>query len=218
MHALIIGATGATGRALLEQLLDDASVDRVTVFIRNKWVLYHKKLTAHVVDFNQLDSWKHLIVGDVLFSCLGTTRKAAGSKAGQWLVDYTYQAECARIASENQVSAYVLVSSVNASEASSFFYSRMKGQLETYIQTLSFAKVLVFRPPILIRKNSDRRLEVLSVSLLKTLNSIGLLRTQAPLATESLATAMIRSLQAHSVGFYLFNPTDIQKIISPIEE
>lgn len=167
MHALIIGATGATGRALLEQLLDDASVERVTVFIRNKWVLYHKKLTAHVVDFNQLDSWKHLIVGDVLFSCLGTTRKAAGSKAGQWLVDYTYQAECARIASENQVSAYVLVSSVNASEASSFFYSRMKGQLETYIQTLSFAKVLVFRPPILIRKNSDRRLEVLSVSLLK---------------------------------------------------
>lgn len=218
MHAIIIGATGATGRALLERLLEDTSVERVTVFIRNKWVLYHKKLIAHVVDFNQLESWKHLIVGDVLFSCLGTTRKAAGSKAGQWLVDYTYQAECARIASENHVSSYVLVSSVNASEASSFFYSRMKGQLETYIQTLSFAKVLIFRPPILIRKNSDRRLEVVSVFLLKVLNSIGLLRTQAPLATESLATAMIRSIQACPTGFYIFNPTDIQEVITKIME
>lgn len=218
MHAIIIGATGATGRALLERLLEDTSVERVTVFIRNKWVLYHKKLIAHVVDFNQLESWKHLIVGDVLFSCLGTTRKAAGSKAGQWLVDYTYQAECARIASENHVSSYVLVSSVNASEASSFFYSRMKGQLETYIQTLSFAKVLIFRPPILIRKNSDRRLEVVSVSLLKTLNSIGLLHAQAPLATESLATAMIRSIQACPTGFYIFNPTDIQEVITKIME
>lgn len=218
MHAMIIGATGATGRALLEQLLDDASVERVTVFIRNKWVLYHKKLIAHVVDFNQLESWKHLIVGDVLFSCLGTTRKDAGSKAGQWLVDYTYQAECARMASENHVSSYVLVSLVNASETSSFFYSRMKGQLETYIQTLSFAKVLVFRPPILIRKNSDRRLEVVSVSLLKTLNAIGLLRAQTPLATESLATAMIRSIQACPTGFYIFNPTDIQEVLSPIKK
>jgi len=41
------------------------------------------------------ESIGYQLTGDVLFSCLGTTIKAAGSQQAQWKVDYTYQYEAA---------------------------------------------------------------------------------------------------------------------------
>ena len=43
---------------------------------------------------------------------MGTNRKQAGSKEAQWTVDYTYQYEMARIAAQNGVKKYGLVSSL----------------------------------------------------------------------------------------------------------
>ena len=56
-----------------------------------------------MIDFSQLHLYKDIIKGDILFSALGTTIKDAGSKDKQFLVDYTYQYEFAKIASENGV-------------------------------------------------------------------------------------------------------------------
>ena len=97
--------------------------------------------------------------GDVLFSCLGTTRKDAGSKAAQWKVDYDYQYSFAKAARENGVECYVLVSAMNASSNSGFFYSRMKGELDDDVTKLGFPRLLIFKPPSLIRKGSDRNME-----------------------------------------------------------
>ena len=91
MKALLIGATGATGKDLLELLLNDDSFEKVDIFVRLKLDIHHNKLNIHVIDFDQPDKWWHLVKGDVLFSCLGTTLKAAGSKEGQKKVDYDYQ-------------------------------------------------------------------------------------------------------------------------------
>ncbi|WP_217593986.1 hypothetical protein [Cohnella sp. GbtcB17] len=53
--------------------------------------------------------------GDVLFSCLGTTIKAAGSQEAQWKIDYEYQYRFAKIASDNGGGRYVLESAGFAS-------------------------------------------------------------------------------------------------------
>ena len=53
MHALIIGATGATGRALLDAVLHDAAFTQVSIFVRRPVALKHPKLTVHVIDFEQ---------------------------------------------------------------------------------------------------------------------------------------------------------------------
>ncbi|MDA6130770.1 NAD(P)H-binding protein, partial [Escherichia coli] len=91
MHALLIGATGATGKDLLDILLEDDSFHRVDIFARRDLHIQHEKLKVHVIDFDNSEQWKHLVKGDVLFSCLGTTLKAAGSKEAQWKIDYDYQ-------------------------------------------------------------------------------------------------------------------------------
>src|SRR5690606_10772270 len=90
----------------------------------------HEKLHVHVIDFDKPEQWERLVDGDVLFSCLGTTLKAAGSKEAQWNVDYGYQYAFAKAARNNGVNSYVLVSASNASPSSPFFYAKMKGKLE----------------------------------------------------------------------------------------
>ena len=80
MKAIIIGATGATGELLVDELLRGTAYTTVTIFVRRPTGKQNPKLVEHVVDFSKIDSYKDLIVGDVLFSCLGTTLKAAGSK------------------------------------------------------------------------------------------------------------------------------------------
>ena len=120
-HAIVLGATGATGRALVQQLLEHPAFGSVTIFVRKAPALTHEKLKVHVIDFSKLQTYKNLIVGEVLFSALGTTRKDAGSKANQYEVDYTYQYEFAKMALNNGVDHYALVSSYGADETSLFF-------------------------------------------------------------------------------------------------
>ena len=101
--ALIIGATGATGSALVKQLLNNDSYGAVHVFARRSGDLEHDKLQWHVVDFDAIDTWKEKLKGDVLFSAMGTTLKTAGSKDAQYQIDYNYQHDVAQAASENGV-------------------------------------------------------------------------------------------------------------------
>ena len=130
LNALVIGATGATGRELVKLLLNDNEVEKVTIFVRNAPVINHEKLKTCVIDFNEIENHKDLIKGDVLFSALGTTKKDAGGKKEQYSVDYTFQHEFAKIAAINGVENYSLVSSVGANSKSSFFYPKTKGALE----------------------------------------------------------------------------------------
>lgn len=202
MHALLIGATGATGKDLLELLLEDEHFRQVDVFVRRDLSIQHEKLKVHVIDFDQPEKWRHLVRGDCLFSCLGTTLKAAGSKEAQWRVDYDYQYQFASIARENHVSHYVLVSSGGSSPNSPFFYPRMKGQLEEAVKELGFPGVTILRPPVLVRKNSDRTMEVAGMKAVQFFNRFGLLRSQEPMPTEKLAQAMIQSLKPPKSGIF----------------
>ena len=53
MHALVIGATGATGKDLVEQLLNDEQFEKVTLFVRRSLPLQHEKLHTHTIDFDR---------------------------------------------------------------------------------------------------------------------------------------------------------------------
>lgn len=209
MHALLIGATGATGKDLLNILLKDETFERVDVFVRRQVNVQHQKLHTHLIDFDNYGEWKHLVQGDVLFSCLGTTLKTAGSKAAQWKIDYDYQYQFAKAASENKVPAYVLVSSGMASSKSRIFYTRMKGHLEDAVRALSFKKLIIFHPPLLIRKNTDRGGEVVGRKIISFLNKVKLFHSQKPLPTEVLAQAMINAAKISAMGLTTFKGKEI---------
>lgn len=212
MKAIIIGATGATGKDLVTQLLADDQFDDVHIFVRRSVDILHDKLRVHVVDFDKIEEWKAELQGDVLFAALGTTIKQAGSQKEQWKVDYTYQYEVAKAAKENGVKAMALVSSAWATADSKVFYTRMKGQLEEDVKKLGFRSLFIMRPPSLIRKDTDRFGESVSVKFLSALNKIGLLRSIRPMPTSQVAHAMISMAKQAKEGIFTFEPKDIWKI------
>ena len=197
LHALVLGATGATGQELVNLLLNDSYFSKVSVFVRRPMIIKHEKLIVHKIDFSRLNNYKDLVNGDVFFSALGTTMKDAGSKKHQYLVDYTYQYEFAKMASENRVSHYSLVSSVGANNKSYFFYPRIKGELEESIKCLNFNKIHIFQPPSLIRHPHLIRCgEKISLKILNILNKIGLLRSLTPLSVTDLAIKMVKEVKS----------------------
>ncbi|MFP3590884.1 NAD(P)H-binding protein [Chryseobacterium sp. SIMBA_038] len=201
MKALVIGATGATGKDLVNQLLNDKDFEEVNVFVRKPIDIQDNKLKVHVVDFEKPNEWKDSVKGDVAFSCLGTTLKSAGSKEAQRKVDFDYQYEFAKAAKENEVDDYVLVSAYGANSKSKIFYSKMKGELEEAVKQLHFNKITIFKPGMLERKDSERTGEVLGSRIIKFANKLGLLESQKPLPTDILAKAMINSAKIKSNGY-----------------
>ena len=209
MKALIIGATGATGKDLLSQLLADDTYSEVHCFVRKPMSLTHPKLHAHVVNFDTSEAWADLLHGDAAFSCLGTTLAVAGSKEAQWRVDYDYQYAFAQQCKANGVPTFVLVSAAMANAQSKVFYNRMKGQLEDAVKALEFTRLLIFQPSILIRSNSDRGAENFSVKAIHSLNKIGLFKRYRPMPTNVLVQRMRREVATATEGVHTFTLDEI---------
>ena len=182
MKAIVIGATGATGRELIKKLLQNSIIKNILVFTRKKLDVSSPKLDVHVINFAEIDKYRNIINGDILFSALGTTLKDAKSKTKQFEVDYTYQYNLAKISSENNVKTLSLVSSSGANENSLFFYPKIKGLLESSVKQLIF----------------------------KALNSVGILNSLRPLPVAKLADKMVNeSLKKHPQRVMVFENKDI---------
>ena len=211
LHALVLGATGATGKEMVKLLLEDCNFSKVSIFVRRAINIDHKKLIVHKINFSRLREYKSLVKGDVLFSALGTTKQEAGGKKEQFLVDYTYQYEFAKMASENGVSHYSLVSSIGANKKSLFFYLKIKGDLEESVKSLQFKKIKIFQPPSLIRQPElIRSGEKNSINLLKGINKLGFLKSFKPLLVEDLAMKIVNeSLLNHRERIIIYKPKDL---------
>ena len=121
MRAIVVGATGAVGRDLVEALCADPRYTEVRTFTRRELGVDDPKLRPYVVDFERTEGWHDLVQGDVIFSALGTSKKQAGSKEAQYHIDHDYQLMFATFAKQNGVRHMVLVSSAGADTGSSFF-------------------------------------------------------------------------------------------------
>lgn len=210
MKALVIGATGSTGEFLVDELLADKYYTTVTVFVRRATGKQHPKLTERIVNFSDIETFKDLIVGDIIFSCLGTTLKAAGSKENQLKIDFDIPETFARIGKENNVGSFVLLSAYGASAKSNVFYSQMKGKLEDTISELNFKQYIIFKPGLLLRKDSDRIGEKLSAGILKFVNAIGLFRNFKPLPTDVLAKKLALAPKILPTGITII---ELEKIV-----
>ena len=104
-----------------------------------------------------------------------------------------------------------LVSSVGANAKSSFFYPKIKGALEEAVKKLDFKKIDIFQPPMLIRHpDLMREGEKSGIKILNTLNKIGILKSQKPLAVEALAEKMLKIAKTLSKEkITTFQPKDL---------
>jgi uncharacterized protein YbjT (DUF2867 family) len=209
MKALIIGATGATGIDLVNVLLKDPDYTEVVVFVRRSTGISHTKLSEFLVDFDKIEEVSSSISGDVWFSCLGTTLKAAGSKENHWHIDYEIPARFAHIAKRNGIPRAVLLSSYGALSNSNVSYLKIKGQLEEQIASLAFDQYIIFRPGFLLRTDSDRLGEEATAGLLNFVNKLGLFTKFRPMPTSTLAGKMAKAPKMPDAGKYIIERDEI---------
>lgn len=207
--AIVIGATGLVGEELVKQLVESTEYEVIKLFVRKPAGFSHPKIKEHIINFDHPESWISLVVGDTLFSTLGTTIKTAKTKENQYRVDFTYQYEFAKAASGNGVPTYVLVSSLGANAKSAVFYSRMKGELDEAVAKLPFRRVVIFRPSILDGNRKEKRpMEKISLAIMRRLSRV-VMKQYRPTPVDLLSRKMIGESLSASPEFRIIEGLDI---------
>ena len=212
--AIVIGATGLVGQALVEQLQQADDFSEITVVVRKK----SDKFNAYSkVNQLVLDDFLLLNDGDVAghshaFSCLGSTIKQAGSKQAFYAIDYEINAHFADLIQDKNIHLLV-ISALGANAKSPIFYNKVKGELENYLKQLTIYKLSIFQPSLLIGKRSDVRVfEDMAQTLFKLVEKTWTKPFKVkPVSAKQLAHTMLQAAQTQSAAFKLYDNLSIQQ-------
>ena len=160
MRALVAGATGLVGHALLVRLVRDPRFGSVTALLRRKdqAASLPGGATPLVLDVNRLGQRgaPALPASDWAFCCLGTTLKLAGSRAAFRAVDHDAVLAFAAAAQAAGARRLALVSAMGARAESPVFYNRVKGEVEDALRAQHWPQLLIARPSLLLGERSAR--------------------------------------------------------------
>ncbi len=214
--AIVIGSTGMVGTQLIQVLLENQDYSEVVSLVRRSSGVVHPKLTEYFIDFDEPETWKNFVTGDVLFSTLGTTIAQAKTKENQFKVDFTYQYSVAELAAKNGVSHYVLVSSAGANATSGAFYMNMKGKLEDAVQLLPFEVISILQPGQLKGIRIEKRFgEKIGLKIMGLLNNMGFFLRYRPIYARLVAVAMIQAARKKKSETYTLDKVfELAKIIN----
>jgi uncharacterized protein YbjT (DUF2867 family) len=200
--ALVLGATGLIGSALLNQLLDSSGFAPVTALLRRPSGRSHPRLLERVTDFTDLDALD-VPAPTAVFCVLGTTIKVAGSQAAFRQIDYDLPLRLARWARSRGASHFLLVSSVGADPQSPSPYLRVKGDLERDLASLGYPALDIFQPSVLLGPRAGfRPAEWISKVALQAVPFLllGPLRKYRAIRGQDVAAAMLAASQTPTPG------------------
>ena len=171
INAIIIGATGAVGRELVDYLLANDNYGKVTIFVRRvieRWekLPEDKKQKLNIIKVENLDfmaNEKEQILSllndnveyDVLFNVLGS-RVGRGEEEFR-KVDFTYVVNSCSLCEKLNISHFSNCSAANASKDSWFLYSRVKGEAEEECLKKNVNYISILRPGIILNRDNDDR-------------------------------------------------------------
>lgn len=200
LSAIVIGATGLVGKALVNQLCQDERYEKITCLVRAPLSAsdYHdpmQKIEPLVIDFEVLQDYQGYFTVNHVYCCLGTTLKKAGSKSAFRKVDFEYVHVCAQLARAQRANSFVWISSLGANPKSRNFYLRVKGELENAILTMpQLGNAAAVRPSLLMGERKEHRpAEAFSINLLEGMSFVmkGPLAKYRPVAAAQVAHEMI---------------------------
>lgn len=208
--AIVLGATGLVGKCLIERLANENSIEKVVAVTRRPMQYISEKIVNEVINFEHIEEYINVFRGDVIFSCLGTTAKLAGSIENQRKVDFEYQFEVAKMASKNKVEHYVLVSSSGANKNSNSPYLKMKGELENAVTSLPYKRITIMQPSLLVGERDTFRLgETIANGLLPILCKLPFLKRYRPIPGDTVAKKMVALSLTESEGKEIYQLDDI---------
>src|SRR5690625_4612982 len=155
--AIILGATGLTVSHLLDLLLEDNAFNKVLVFSRRKTGKEHPKLEEHIIDLLKLADYEDLFKGDVVFCCIGTTKAKTPDKNLYKAIDYGIPVTAAKLAKQNGIKSYEVISSLGANKNSSVFYNKLKGEMQRDVVAQKTEYSYSVKPSLIVGERSEKR-------------------------------------------------------------
>jgi uncharacterized protein YbjT (DUF2867 family) len=196
-RALVVGATGATGKLVLEKLLLSDEFDKIYTLSRRDVFPQNSKLNSFIVNFENLDSF-HFPEGieiDQLYFCYGTTLKKAGGKEAFKKIEGEFSQKILKLATRSKVHRVLLISSLGANENSAVLYNQIKGKIETFATELRFPELVIFRPSLLLTEREELRVgELIGQKMLKPFAHLfqSTWPKYAPISTEKLSDQLMK--------------------------
>jgi len=214
-NALIAGATGLVGNAILQQLLSDDQYEKIIVITRKPIETEHFKIVHQQLDFENIGSLKTDVPVDDVFCALGTTIKTAGSQDAFYKVDYTYVVNLGKWSAQNRVKRFIIVSAMGADIKSGIFYNRVKGEMEAAVRQLNIQQIQIFRPSLLMGNRHEKRAgEKIAQGFMGALGFlfVGPLLKYKGIHAEVVAKAMIKAAKQDAPGFTIYNSGEMQEM------
>ena len=201
--AIVAGATGLVGEALLRQLSAQRDYTQIRVLGRRPPKHESGSIKFVFTDFSNLDTLSADLAVDEVYCCLGTTQRKAGSAAAFERVDFHMVVDLARAAKKAGAKKFLVVSAAGASLKSPAFYSRVKARMEQAVSEAGFEAVHILRPSLLLGPRQELRPAEKLFQLLAPLYSpflVGPLRRYRPTRAEDVAAAMLTLAQGKATG------------------
>lgn len=150
MKAIVTGASGMVGKAVLLECLKNDEVEKVLIINRKSIGISHEKLEEVIhSDFSDFTSLHDIISGyNACFLCMGVS--AAGLSEEQYKTltyDYTLSLAKAMLDINPDSSAcYISGAGTDSSEQGRIMWARVKGKTENALLNLAFKSAYMFRP------------------------------------------------------------------------
>ena len=198
--AIILGATGVTGNLLLEKLILDSSYEKIILFSRSSVNNSSSKIEEHLVDLLELSKYKDAFIADEVFCCIGTTASKTKDKALYKSIDYGIPVNAAKLAKQNNINTFIVMSSMGADASSSVFYNKTKGEMERDVLEQKIANTFILRPSLIGGDREEFRLgEKIGKVIMTVLNPllIGGLKKYRMIHPEKIASCMQALAKEH---------------------
>ena len=208
--AVIIGATGAVGREIVNEILRGEYYDRIYVLGRNSISKLpdDSRLAKIIIDFDNIDFDMDILENADVFASLGTTIKIAGTKENQRKIDVNYTVNFAKLC-EGKVRSFNVVSAIGANSKSKNFYNSLKGELEDKLKEMNLRTLRIFQPSLLISKRDDNRfLEEIFMKVAPIFQFVlkGKIKKYSPIEVSLLGKVLVRfATENKGKGTYTYN-------------
>lgn len=208
--AVIIGATGAVGREIVNEILSGEYYGRIYILGRSSISKLpdDSRLAKIIIDFDNIDFDMDILENADVFASLGTTIKTAGSKENQRKIDVDYTVNFAKLC-EGKVRSFNVVSAIGANSKSKNFYNSLKGELEDKLKEMNLGILRIFQPSLLISKRDDGRfLEELFIKISPLFKVLlkGKTKKYSPIEASLLGRVIVRfATENKGKGTYTYN-------------
>ena len=182
--AIILGASGLTGGILLQKLIEDSRYSTIKLFSRTRIEGLPKKVIQFIGNLLDFE----------VYCCIGTTAKKTPDKKLYKKIDYGIPVAAAKLAKENDIPTFLVISAMGANKASSVFYNRTKGEMEQDVLQQGIKNTSILRPALIGGERNERRvLEKIGIVVFKIIQPlfIGPLKKYKIINAESIAQAML---------------------------